>query len=352
MLRNKYFRLRADDDYCEFDWLFLDNVGAGVPRVPAGKHLTKLNDLKGIDMRLASVIHEGRTSVVAVTDDGLRDLTALLPDTRTSPDPMVDLLPLLDALASGQVAAQPLIAGEPVYAPLVSKPGKIIAAPVNYSDHQEEMKQAGNVSALGFFLKSPSSVIAHGGTVSLPYTDRRFDQEGELALVVKKRARKIRPEDFEDYVAGYTCLLDITMRGGEDRSARKSFDTFTPVGPHLVTPDEAGDLRALTLRCSVNGTLRQDADIAELIWDVPTFLAYASSVTTLEPGDIVTTGTPAGVGVIEDGDSVEVTIDRIGTLTVGVTSRNAGPCPTGGANSGPRAPEKVTPVRDRSAATQ
>lgn len=299
-------------------------------------------------MRLASLIREGRTIVAAVTGDGFRDLTALLPGTQA--DPLTDLLPVLDGLTSGQVAAQPLVCGEPAYAPLVSRPGKIIAAPVNYADHQEEMKQAGNVSALGFFLKSPSSVIAHGGTVRLPYTDRRFDQEGELALVVRKRARGIRPEDFEEYVAGYTCLLDITMRGGEDRSARKSFDTFTPVGPHLVTPDEIEDLRALTLRCSVNGTLRQDAGIAELIWDVPAFLAYASSVTTLEPGDIVSTGTPAGVGVITDGDSIEVTIDRIGTLAVGVTSRDAVPCPTGGAHTGPRAPEKVTPVRDRPAA--
>jgi 2-keto-4-pentenoate hydratase/2-oxohepta-3-ene-1,7-dioic acid hydratase in catechol pathway len=298
-------------------------------------------------MRLASVIHQGRAIVAAVTDDGFRDLTAVAPGTQA--DPLTDLLPVLDGLTAARIAAQPLLDGEPSYAPLVSRPGKIVAAPVNYTDHKEEMKQIGDVSALGFFLKSPSSVTAHGGTVSLPYTDRRFDQEGELALVVKKRARNIRPGDFEEYVAGYTCLLDITMRGGEDRSTRKSFDTFTPVGPHLVTPDEIKDLRALTLRCSVNGTLRQDADIAALIWDVPAFLAYASSVTTLEPGDIVSTGTPAGVGVIEDGDSIEVTIEQIGTLAVGVTSRDAVPCPTAGARSGPEAPDTLTPVRDRTA---
>lgn len=298
-------------------------------------------------MRLASVIRDGQIRVAAVTGGGLRDLTALLPSPRTTRDPLIELLPLLDGLTAEQVAAQPLLDGEPVLAPLVSFPGKIVAAPVNYSDHQEEMKQAGNVSALGFFLKSPSSVLAHGGTIRLPYNDRRFDQEGELALVIKKRARNISPGKFEDYVAGYTCLLDITMRGGEDRSARKSFDTFTPVGPHLVTPDEVGDLRALRLRCSVNGTLRQDADIDELIWDVPTFLSYVSSVTTLEPGDIVSTGTPAGVGVISDGDLVEVTIDRVGTLAAAVTSRDAVSCPTAGGNSGPRAPATVTPVRDR-----
>lgn len=301
-------------------------------------------------MRFASVVHDGRTRVASVTADGFRDLTGLLPSRGASGDPLTELLPLLDGLTAPLVAAQPLLPlprGGPRYAPLVSRPGKIVAAPVNYSDHKEEMKQAGDVSALGFFLKSPTSVLAHGGTVRLPYTDRRFDQEGELALVVGKRARNIAPEDFQEHVAGYTCLLDITMRGGEDRSARKSFDTFTPVGPHLVTPDEAGDLSALTLRCSVNGTLRQDADIAALIWDVPRFLSYVSTVTTLEPGDIVSTGTPAGVGVIGDGDTVEVTIDRIGTLAVRVTSRDAVPCPTAGASSGPRAPATVTPVRQR-----
>jgi 2-keto-4-pentenoate hydratase/2-oxohepta-3-ene-1,7-dioic acid hydratase in catechol pathway len=303
-------------------------------------------------MRLASVIHDGEIRVAAVTDHGFRDLTGLLPWPRTTGDPLVEFLSLLDGLSHEKIAVQPSIDGDPVYAPLVSSPGKIVAAPVNYTDHKEEMKQVGDVSALGFFLKSPSSVLAHGGTVRLPYTDRRFDQEGELALVIKKRARDIRPAESEQYIAGYTCLLDITMRGSEDRSARKSFDTFTPIGPHLVTPDEIGDPRALTLRCSVNGVPRQDAEITELIWDVPTFLSYVSSVTTLEPGDIVSTGTPAGVGVISDGDTVEVAIDRIGTLVVGVTSRGAVECPTGGANAGPPAPAELTPVRNRATPAQ
>lgn len=303
-------------------------------------------------MRLASVIVDGRTRVAAVTDEGLRDLSGLLPAIRTTPDPLVELLPLLDALTAEQAAAQPLVEGEPAYAPLVSHPSKIIAAPVNYSDHREEMRQIGNVSALGFFLKAPSSVLGHGGTVEIPYSDRRFDHEGELALVVKKRARNIAPANFEEYVAGYTILLDITMRGGEDRSTRKSFETFTPVGPELVTPDEITDLGSLTLRTRVNGEIRQDADISALIWDVPTFLSYVSTVMTLQPGDIVTTGTPAGVGIIKDGDEVEVCIDQIGTLKVGVTDRTAVPCPTDGAISGPKPPDRLTPVRQRAAASQ
>ena len=298
-------------------------------------------------MRLATVDLRGAAAVVAVTGDGLRDLTGLLRSTRTAADPFVQVVKIIDDLDSGLIAAQPLIEGQPMFAPLVPRPGKIVAAPVNYTDHQEEMKVSGDVSALGFFLKSPTSVLSHGGTVRLPYSDRRFDQEGELAVVVKKRARHIDPGDYTDYIAGYTCLLDITMRGGEDRSTRKSFDTFTPVGPYLVTPDEVGPLNDLTLRCSVNGVLRQDADISALIWDVPRFLSYASSVTTLEPGDIVTTGTPAGVGAISEGDVVEVSIDQVGTLSVTVSARGAVKCPTTGAHAGPAGPAEPTPIRQR-----
>ena len=117
----------------------------------------------------------------------------------------------------------------------VADPSKIIAAPVNYRDHQAEMNVDTQVGALGFFLKAPSSLLDPGGTIQLPYHDRRFDQEGELALVIGRIARQVSEQDALSCVFGYTGLLDITMRGGEDRSARKSFDTFTPMGPVLVT---------------------------------------------------------------------------------------------------------------------
>jgi 2-keto-4-pentenoate hydratase/2-oxohepta-3-ene-1,7-dioic acid hydratase in catechol pathway len=235
--------------------------------------------------------------------------------------------------------------------PIVPDPTKVVAAPVNYRDHQEEMLQDFGIDALGVFLKAPSSVLGHGGTVALPYTDRRFDQEGELAVVIGRTARHVPEHEVLDVVAGYTCCLDITMRGGEDRSTRKSFDTFTPVGPYLVTPDDVGDASKLQLRTTVNGTLRQDADIADLIWDVRRLVSYVSSVMTLNPGDIVTTGTPAGVGQISDGDAVTVDIDRIGALSVSVSSSGAIACPTRGAERGPRPPAGLTPVRRR-AATQ
>lgn len=227
----------------------------------------------------------------------------------------------------------------------IPDPGKIVAAPVNYRDHQAEMNEDAHIDALGFFLKSPTSVLAPGGTVQLPYTDRRFDQEGELALVIGKEASNISAEDAADVIAGYTLLLDMTMRGGEDRSTRKSFDTFTPMGPYLVTPDEVGPVDDLTLRCWVGGELRQYADIKDLIWGVPEFIAYASSVTRLMPGDVLTTGTPAGIGRVSDGQSVALEIDGLGRLEVSVSAVGAVPCPTKGAGRGPKPPETLTPVR-------
>ncbi|WP_432838489.1 fumarylacetoacetate hydrolase family protein [Dactylosporangium sp. CA-092794] len=183
--------------------------------------------------------------------------------------------------------------------------------------------------------------------VRLPYDDRRFDQEGELALVIGREARHVTAEAALSHVFAYTCLLDITMRGGEDRSTRKSFDTFTPIGPWLVTPDEVGELGALRLECGVNGVPRQDASIAELIWGVPKLIAYVSSVMTLLPGDVITTGTPAGVGTINDGDTIAVTISRVGTLAVSVSDAGARHCPTLGAKRGPVPPAGVRPVRPR-----
>lgn len=226
----------------------------------------------------------------------------------------------------------------------VTDPSKIVAAPVNYRDHQAEMNEDTHIDGLGIFLKAPSSVIGHGGVVRLPYDDRRFDQEGELALVVGRTARHVPPEQALDHVFGYTCLLDITMRGGEDRSTRKSFDSFSPMGPWLVTPDEVGDPSKLHLSTTVSGAVRQDADVADLIWGIPALLSYASSVMTLHPGDVITSGTPAGIGQLHGGDDVCVSISRIGSLRVSVDDQAAVHCPTRGAGRGP-VPPPTPPTR-------
>lgn len=295
----------------------------------------------------------GHTSVGAlISDDTLVDLESLISDTDAAGlSPIRQLLHAtggnLQFHDSDLASLERIPLSSVTVAPLIADPTKVIAAPVNYRDHQAEMMEDYHIDSLGIFLKAPSSVLAHRDTIELPYTDRRFDQEGELALVIGRTTENVSVENALDVVAGYTCLLDITMRGGEDRSTRKSFDTFTPVGPYLVTPDEVGPLAQLQLRTRVNDILRQDADIKDLIWGVPELISYASSVMTLHPGDIITTGTPAGIGQIHDGDTVTVEIDRIGALTVGVSAAGAVPCPTKGASRGPKPPAEITPVQKR-----
>ncbi|WP_291050444.1 fumarylacetoacetate hydrolase family protein [Herbiconiux sp.] len=205
------------------------------------------------------------------------------------------------------------------------RPGKIIAAPVNYLDHKIEMSEQKTIAEYGVFLKANSSVIGPGDAIELPYSDKRIDQEGELGIVIGTGGRTIPVGDALDHVAGYLGLLDISVRSTEDRSTRKSFDTFTPMGPWIVTADEAGDADDLQLDCWVAGEHRQSVSTAEMIFGVAELVAYASSVMTLHPGDVIASGTPAGVGPLADGDEVRLTIERLGTLVVSVTGQGAIP---------------------------
>ena len=303
-------------------------------------------------MRLVSFYDsEGGLRLGVVDGDDIIDMTSRVgqPARHAAASPMRALLSRTEspAVVLGALDGERVPLASVKLAPVIPDPGKIIAAPVNYRDHQAEMQEDFHIDALGVFLKATSSVLESGGTVRLPYTDRRFDQEGELALVIGRSASHVSVENAFDYVAGYTILLDMTMRGGEDRSTRKSFDSFTPIGPYLVTPDEAGAPDGMRLQTWVNDDLRQDADVSDLIWNVPRLIAYASSVMTLHPGDVITTGTPAGIGQIVDGDRIVVEISNLGRLEVAISSGGAVSCPTSGANRGPKPPEAVTPVRAR-----
>jgi 2-keto-4-pentenoate hydratase/2-oxohepta-3-ene-1,7-dioic acid hydratase in catechol pathway len=233
---------------------------------------------------------------------------------------------------SGDLSLQdPVPVAEVSLLPPVPDPTKILAAPVNYRDHQVEMNEAVQVSGLGLFLKAPSSLVGHGGQVQLPYTDRRFDHEGEVAVIIGRRARNVSKAEALDHVFGYTALLDMTMRGGEDRSTRKSFETFTPMGPWIVTLDEVADIENVSFSCRLNGEIKQKAATSSLIWGIADLVSYASSITTLEPGDVISSGTPAGVGPVADGDSINVEIEGLeGSLSVAVTSEGAVACPTKG----------------------
>lgn len=277
------------------------------------------------------LLHDNR--LIAILSDGVGyDVTALagvLTGAGTTPAG-----PLHELIASGRVAEltesvvrrSPVVdlAGAAWQAPL-PQPPKIIGAPANYRAHVEEMGNPNTIMEWGVFLKASTSVLSPGGVVELPYTDVRTDQEGELAVVIGKRARNVAAADALDYVFGYSCVLDITTRSTEDRSTRKSYDTFTPLGPLVVTPDEVGDPDDLRLRCWVGGTLRQDANTSSMIYGVQRLIEYASSVMTLVPGDVIATGTPEGVGPISDGDSIVVEIEKVGRLAVTVTSSGALP---------------------------
>lgn len=277
-------------------------------------------------MRLA-LFDAGRLG--AVIGDDIADLTDQL-GTAATHGPAGALHHHIEQLAERgarldlATAPRTPLADVTLRAPL-PRPGKIIGAPVNYLDHKAEMEYTTSIAELGVFLKANSSVIGPGEPIRLPYSDKRTDQEGELGVVIGRTASHVSAENALHHVFGYTCLLDITVRSDEDRSTRKSFDTFTPIGPWVVTADEVPDPDALDLRCDVNGTTRQKVNTRDLIFGVPELVAYISSVMTLHPGDVIATGTPAGVGPLQHDDTVVVDIEAIGRLEVTVDATRATP---------------------------
>ncbi|PJI91149.1 fumarylacetoacetate hydrolase family protein [Luteimicrobium subarcticum] len=277
-------------------------------------------------MKLA--VLDGRTPVV-VTEDRAVDVSAVIGVTAGFAGPWGDWLERghdPGELRDLDLAGLPTVSLDEgrLTAPL-ARPRKIVAAPVNYLDHKIEMSEQKSVADYGVFLKAGTSVIGPREVVELPYEDLRTDQEGELAVVVGRTARHVTADAALDHVLGYTCGLDISLRSTEDRSTRKSFDTFTPLGPWIVTADEVPDPDALDLRCWVAGELRQETSTSELLFSVRELIAYASSVMTLEPGDVILTGTPAGVGPLRDRDVVRLEIGSVGTLEVTVSGAPAVP---------------------------
>jgi 2-keto-4-pentenoate hydratase/2-oxohepta-3-ene-1,7-dioic acid hydratase in catechol pathway len=211
----------------------------------------------------------------------------------------------------------------------IANPGKIIAAPVNYQKHIEEVKADSQlhqnnpahtitIQKAGLFLKASSSLVGPGEGVALRHLDRRNDHEVELALVIGKTANNVSASDALNYVAGYAIGLDITIRGTEDRSFRKSPDSYTVLGPWLVTADEIPNPGDLDLAIAVNGEVRQKSNTKYMILGVPELIELASSFYTLYPGDIISTGTPEGVSPIVPGDTIAATIEKIGTMEVRV----------------------------------
>jgi 2-keto-4-pentenoate hydratase/2-oxohepta-3-ene-1,7-dioic acid hydratase in catechol pathway len=205
-------------------------------------------------------------------------------------------------------------------------PSKIIAYPVNYHEHGVEMGAPYRANNQGFFFKPPSSLSGPADPIVLPVNaNRRIDHECELAIVIGKGGRDIPRENWREFVFGYSCLIDAVIRGPEERVTRKGFDSFCPVGPWIVTEDEIGDgVHSLQGRLWVNGELKQDANTRDLVLDIPGMIEMAASVMMLHPGDIIATGTPAGVGPIKAGDKVKIEFERVGSMTLDVIQGRTG----------------------------
>ena len=211
----------------------------------------------------------------------------------------------------------------------VANPGKIVCAPVNYQKHLEEVRDdaalhhnntatTAPIHTAGLFLKATSALVGPGEGIALRKLDRRNDHEVELAVIIGKTGSNIARSDAFEYVAGYAIGLDITIRGPEERSLRKSPDSYAVLGPYLVTRDEIPNPGDLNLRIAVNGEERQNSNTRYLILGVPELIEYASSFYTLSPGDVIITGTPEGVSPIQPGDVITACIEKIGTMEVKV----------------------------------
>ena len=272
----------------------------------------------------------------AVDDDHVRDVTAALdalPAYRYPLPPFDPLIANLDAVLARVRALAPSAAILPLRSVTLLSPvanaGKIICAPVNYQKHLDEVRDdaalhhhntatMAPIHTAGLFLKASSALVGPGEGIALRKIDRRNDHEVELAVVIGARASNVPAEDGYRYVAGYAIGLDITIRGPEERSLRKSPDSYAVLGPWLVTADEIPDPGALNLRIAVNGEERQNSNTRNLILGVPELIEYASSFYTLHPGDVIITGTPEGVSPIQPGDLITACIEQIGTMEVRV----------------------------------
>lgn len=266
------------------------------------------------------LLTEDGTGIISLTDRlGLSSADPLLEYIRGEYD------------ASEYEGREPDVAIEDVHvgAP-VRRPGKVIAAPLNYENHIEEAISDLDITTdewftiedKGYFLKAPSSVVGPDDGIVLPFSDRRCDHEIELAFVMDDDVKNVSSEEAWDHIFGYTILLDISVRGDQDRSSRKSYDTFTVVGPVVVTPDEVGDPQDLDLELALNGETRQDDNTSDMVYTCGDIVQYASIGSTIEAGDIITTGTPEGVSALADGDTIDAEITNVGSMTVDVEERD------------------------------
>jgi acylpyruvate hydrolase len=267
-------------------------------------------------MRFASVLHDGQPYAVAIDDQTAVPLTDVAELGAQTP---TDLLrdPPLDHDAAFSLSKATI-------RPVIPRPEKVICVGLNYKAHIEETQREDSDYPV-LFTKFANSLTGAYDTIACPPESEAIDYEGELAVIIGAAARRVSPDRALDYVAGYTVANDVTMRDYQYKTHQwlqgKAWEASTPLGPALVTPDEAGDPAGLSLRTLVNGEVVQEATTDLLIFPIPALISFISEFTTLKPGDIILTGTPAGVGfrrdpklLMGDGDVAVVEIDGIGRI--------------------------------------
>lgn len=262
-------------------------------------------------MKICRFLHQGVARYGRVEE---RDGTFWI--TGPAPVPEEDLAAQLAELRGGPLAAfAPLRLSAAQLLPPVT-PGKIICVGRNYREHAKELGNEVPTEPLLFF-KPISSLLAPGETVRMPRVSERIDFEGELVVVIGRHASRVKPDDWRSYVRGYTIANDVTARDLQKKDGQwtraKGFDTFCPVGP--ILSDEVDPEAGLIVETRVNGDVRQHGSTKDFIFSIPQLVAYITAAITLEPGDLLLTGTPAGVAPLAPGDRVEVSITDLGTLS-------------------------------------
>lgn len=275
-------------------------------------------------MKLLSFKHNGQIQIGALLGEQIVPAGADLPGN------------MLDFLAAGEPARQALqklidaggkrlpLSDVQLLAP-IPRPGKLLGVGLNYADHIGETGME-KPEYPTFFTKQSTCVIADGDAIHVPPVSDKVDYEGELAFVIGKRCKQVPVEQAHDVIAGYTICNDVTVRDWQQRTPTwtlgKSFDTHGPLGPWLVTADEIADPHNLSLKTWVDDELRQNGNTREMIFNCYELIAYLTQVMTLEPGDVISTGTPAGVGVkmkprgyLKPGQTVRIEIEGIGALS-------------------------------------
>jgi 2-keto-4-pentenoate hydratase/2-oxohepta-3-ene-1,7-dioic acid hydratase in catechol pathway len=276
-------------------------------------------------MKIATFSHQSAVRIGVVIDDGIVDLALVAPDLPRTMIGLLDAGPAALEAAQAATLDAPRIALDDVWleAP-VRRPGKFLGVGLNYADHVAE---AGidTPAYPTIFNKQSTCVTGPRDPIHVPRASHVLDYEGELAFVIGRRCRHVSRENAADVIAGYTIVNDATVRDWQLRiptwTIGKSFDTHGPMGPWIVTSDEIRDPHQLALRTWVNGELRQESNTKQLIFDCFTLVEHLSTAFTLEPGDVIATGTPGGVGIamkppqlLSDGDVVRIAIEGIGEI--------------------------------------